>query len=250
MKNIKYLLIIVLFTFVFGGDAEAGSINIVNDYTAKNEIYDSNRLYDFWDYIYAHNEVKVSKENERLFFQFNGKNSYLKFNVKRFNPFPEEGFTYSFFIKILSIGNGRHSSIISCHHNSGNFWNGISLVDDKVELVLQNPDTLDTYYWYSENPIRLNQWYHVTVSYNNLGNQKDSVVFFINDKPAAVICRRSPGSKEFSSDFVPGYKQFDPLGLCIGRLNEDIPNAYFHGELSDFKFFNYPINVKKFELLN
>ena len=236
VKNKPVLLLVIFFICCFGFSAQSSEV-----------AYSS---FDIWSNVFSFKDVKAVREKNLLFLKFDGKNSFVKFNIKKFNPFPEEGFTYSFCVKPFSTGSGRHASIVSCHNHSGNYWNGISLVDDKIEFVLQNAETSDTYYWYCETPVIVNEWQHITISYNNLGIQQRSVVFYINDKPAGMKCSRSAVSKEFSRDFIPGYNPFDPLGLVIGRLNEDIPNAYFHGEISGLYFFDYPLNLSKFESLN
>ena len=165
---------------------------------------------------------------------FDGTNDYLQLNNKPANPFPASGFTYEFWINPSDTPAGRSRTIVSNHHAFGNWWNGISLVSGKVELLLQNA-AVGSFSWTTQSALAANAWSHVAVVYQHQGTQATDAIIYINGVPQAVNISGPSGSY---ASFVPGYNPSDNLGLAIGRLLEDIPGAYFKGLMDEVSFYN------------
>ncbi|HYJ84979.1 MAG TPA: putative Ig domain-containing protein [Pyrinomonadaceae bacterium] len=169
-------------------------------------------------------------------FSLDGSNDYVQLSNSAFNPFPATGFTYDFWINPLDTPAGRSRTIISNHHATGDWWNGISLANGSVEFVLQNVATSQTFIWTTSTSLTPNTWHHIAVAYQNQGNQATDAVIYLNGT-AQVLTTALVGSP-YSTSFTPGYNATDPLGFALGRLLEDTPNAYFRGLIDEVEFFN------------
>lgn len=187
------------------------------------------------------NNVKIETIGSNNIYVFNGIDSSMELSNFSINLFPANEFSICFFIKPEKSGEGRHASIISSHFQTGNWWNGISLVGDKIELVLQNAIGNETYSWYSDTPVIIGKWQHIAVVYKNNGSQKDSVTMHINGKPVGVVCNRSKNSRPFSATFKPGYNPLEARGPVIGCLSEDKLTAYYKGCIFGLEFYSKTI---------
>jgi uncharacterized repeat protein (TIGR01451 family)/fimbrial isopeptide formation D2 family protein len=169
-------------------------------------------------------------------FSLDGSDDYVQLSNSAFNPFPATGFTYDFWINPLDTPAGRSRTIISNHHATGDWWNGISLANASVEFVLQNVGTGQTFIWTTSTSLTPNTWHHIAVAYQNQGNQATDAVIYLNGT-AQVLTTAFVGSP-YSTSFTAGYNATDPLGFALGRLLEDTPNAYFRGLIDEVEFFN------------
>jgi tetratricopeptide (TPR) repeat protein len=187
------------------------------------------------------NNVKIETIGSNNIYVFNGNDSSIELSNFNKNFFPSDEFSICFFIKPEKLGEGRHATIISSHFQNGNWWNGISLVGDKIEFVLQNAFNNETFNWYSDTPIVIGKWQHIAVGYKNNGLQKGSVTMHINGKSVGVVCNRSKNSRPFSTTFKPGYNPLDARGPVIGCLNEDKLTAYYKGCIYGLEFYSKTI---------
>jgi hypothetical protein len=176
-------------------------------------------------------------------FSLDGADDYVQLSNNAYNPFPATGFTYDFWINPFDTPPGRSRTIISNHHATGNWWNGISLVNGRVEFVLQNAATGQTFYWTTSTTLMPNAWHFIAVAYQNQGDQATDAVIYLNGTPE-VLVMVGPG---YNTGFTPGYSATDPLGFAVGRLLEDIPSAYFRGLIDEGEFFNRALTQQEIQ---
>ena len=169
-------------------------------------------------------------------FSFDGINDFVSVSNALYNPFPASGFTYEFWLNAFDTPVGRSRTIVSNHHASGNWWNGINLFDGRVSLTLQNPIGNMTFGWTTTASITPNAYHHVVVAYQNTGAQTASTRIYID----GVLQTMTVGSNGavYDGAFAPGYNAADSLGFNIGRLLEDTPNAVFNGKIDELSLYN------------
>ncbi|HEY7165683.1 MAG TPA: tandem-95 repeat protein [Candidatus Binatia bacterium] len=178
-------------------------------------------------------------------FSFDGVDDYVQLLNSITNPFPAAGFTYAFWVNPADTPAGRSRTIASNHITSGNWWNGISLVNGQMELLLQNSSTGQSFTWTTTNTLSPNSWQHVAVVYKNQGNQSTDALIYINGSPAAVTASGSG----YTSGFSPGYTASDGLGLVLGRLVEDTPRAYFKGLMDEVQFYTRTLSAAEVQAI-
>lgn len=178
-------------------------------------------------------------------FSLDGANDYVQLSNSAYNPFPATGFTYDFWINPSDTPSGRSRTIISNHHATGNWWNGVSLVKGTVEFVLQNAATGQTFRWQTSSTVKLNKWQLIAVTYQNQGNQATDAVIYFNGKAQAL--KTFAIGPAYNNGFTPGYSATDPLGFALGRLLEDTPKAYFRGLIDEGEFFNRRLHASEIQ---
>ena len=177
-------------------------------------------------------------------FNFDGADDYIQLNNAAQNPFPASGFTYECWIRPNAQSASR-ATLISNHQTDGNWWNGISLLNQSVEVTLQNGSTGGWVAWYSTSALPINQFSHLAVAYHYSGVASNDLQIYFDGVTQVVTGTVIAG--DYASGFAPGYNANDPRGLVLGRTQEDSPRGYFGGRLDELTFYDRVLSASEIQ---
>ena len=176
-------------------------------------------------------------------FSFDGVDDYIQLSNALENPFPASGFTYECWIQPNATQSGARATLISNHQVDGNWWNGISLASQFIEVTLQNGLTGGWVAWDSTAALPTNQFTHLAIVYQYSGVASNDLQVFFDGVPQVVTSTVIAGN--YALGFAPGYNASDPLGLALGRTQQDSPRGYFGGKLDELTFYNRALSANE-----